>query len=174
MIVIALFGVTPERYVPCCHFFGGNKTFIQVTGIQKFLNNLAVQLCPLGLPVRLVGATHLRSFVPVQAQPAQRLQKLVIAFFAIALRVGIFNPEHKRAPVVACKSPVKECGPDESHMGCPGGRGAKANADVRSGGLRGQISHDSSSFVTSKYRKWRTRGRTAGFLRSPERSLRPG
>jgi hypothetical protein len=66
---------------------------------------------------------------------------LVIALFAIALLVGVFNTKHESSARVSGVGPVKERGADKSHVWRPGGRGAKAHSHIRAGRFGEEVGH---------------------------------
>jgi hypothetical protein len=68
-----------------------------------------------------VGAAHLDAFVPVDPEPAHRVEKLVVAFLAVAGGVGVFDPEDKLAAGVPGVRPVEEGGTDQPDVRRAGG-----------------------------------------------------
>src|SRR5208283_942229 len=83
--------------------------------------------------VGAVGSADFRSLVPVQAEPAQRVEQGQIALLAVALRVGVLDAEDERAPGVASVSPVEQRGADHSHMRSAGRRRAEPDPHARCG-----------------------------------------
>ena len=77
----------------------------------------------------LALATGLRPFVPINAQPRQRLQDRLDGPLHLARLVGIFNPDDERSAHVPGKKPVEQCGADVAYMRDARGAGRVANAD---------------------------------------------
>ena len=61
-------------------------------------------------------AADLHALVPIQAEPTQRVEDLVVALLGIAGGVGVLNAEHEGAAGVAGLGPVEQGGADHTHM----------------------------------------------------------
>ncbi len=85
----------------------------------------AVDVEPLGLTVAGGG----RPLVPVEAEPAQRLQQRPGVVLGRAREVGVLDPEHVDAAVVARQQPVEQRGAGAAHVQMAGRARSKANAD---------------------------------------------
>ena len=49
-----------------------------------------------------------RAFVPLELEPAQRVEDLLDVLGRRALAVGVLDPQHERAPLAAGQEPVVE------------------------------------------------------------------
>jgi predicted lipoprotein len=59
----------------------------------------------LGLHIRTIWATHVRPFIPVQAEPFEIFQSLTSGFVAGSGQVQIFHPKDDLAVVAAGDQP---------------------------------------------------------------------
>src|SRR5688500_1928888 len=98
---------------------------------------LPVELGPLALAVRAARAANVRSFVPVQTEPAQDIGDPLLGPFDIAIAIGVLDAEEKRAvPARAPRLPVREqpvekCGAGATDVEEPGRARRKTNTDGR-------------------------------------------
>ena len=72
-----------------------------------------------------------RPLVPVEVQPAQRVEDLLDVLGGRSLAVGIFDPQHERAALAAREQPVVERGSGAADVERPGRGWSKANAHER-------------------------------------------
>src|SRR5207247_10511666 len=70
---------------------------------------LAVDLTAMRLLVGTVRATGLRTFIPLQPEPAQILHQCERVFFMAAHGVGVFEPQQKYTTVSAREQEVEQC-----------------------------------------------------------------
>src|SRR5262249_35050905 len=75
---------------------------------EKFLGVLAIDVETIGLAIGHVGATDIGSFIPVDPQPLQIVNKLVFVTHLTALKVGVFHAQHHGASTLADKEPIEE------------------------------------------------------------------
>ena len=104
--------------------------FVGVPGFEQLGGDVLVNLGALGLTVWAVRAADLDALVPVDVQPLERVENLVVAFLAITLRVGVLDTEHESAVRVACFRPVEQGGADHAHMRRAGRRRAEPHTHV--------------------------------------------
>ena len=104
--------------------------FVGVAGFEQLGCDVLIDVATLGLAVRAVRATHVDAFIPVDAQPIQGLDDLVVAFLGVALGVRILDTEHERALGVAGLSPVEQCGADHADVRNAGRGRAETHTNV--------------------------------------------
>ena len=110
------------------------ERLVRVAALDQAADDVRVQVHPLRLPVRLVRAAHLDALVPVQAEPAQRVEQLQVGLLRVARRVGVLDAEHERAARVARVRPVEQRRADQADVRRAGGRGAEADTHSGAGG----------------------------------------
>src|SRR5690606_1344167 len=116
----------------------GAVAAVGVPGDQQPGRDVPVEVHALGLAVRGVGAADLGALVPVEAQPAHRVEQLGVGLLGVAGRVGVLDAEDQGALVVLGERPVEQGGADQAHVGVSGGRGTETDAY---GGRAGCASH---------------------------------
>ena len=92
------------------------ETLIRPSGSQQFGGNVGIHRHPLGLSVRAIRTTDLRTLIPIQPQPAHRRQQSLVALLRVPGAIGVFDPEHERAAGVSGIGPVEQRRPEHSHM----------------------------------------------------------
>ena len=107
VIVIPLFGVSPEGFVPSRHFFGSYVALVKMSGFHQPGNQILINLASLRLSVGLVRPASLHTFIPVEAQPLESFHELLVALFTVSLSVGIFDAEDKGSPGVLGIGPIE-------------------------------------------------------------------
>ena len=90
---------------------------------------LAIHLSPFRLAVRPIGTADIRTFVPLQAKPAQGIEDHLLACGDKARAIGVFNAQHKSAPALAGIDKVDEADISSADMGVTGRRRSNANTD---------------------------------------------
>ena len=111
-------------------FFRSGEGFVRIAGFEQLGCDVLVNVAALGLAVRTVGTAHVDALIPVDTQPIQGFDDLVVAFLGVTLGVRIFNTEHERALGVAGLSPVEQCGTDHADVRNAGRRRAEAHANI--------------------------------------------
>ena len=111
----------------------GAVAVVRVTRVQELARDVLVDVHALRLAVRRVRAADLGALVPVEAQPAHRVEQLVVRLLGVAGRVGVLDAEDERALVVPGERPVEQGGADQAHVGVTGGRGTETDANWGAG-----------------------------------------
>src|SRR6185503_5782021 len=106
--------------------------------LAESLRHLGVDREALGLPVGPVVAADLRSLVPVDPEPVQRVDDRAVALDGVAGQVGVLDAQHEGATVVTGEGPVEQGAADVPDVQVARRAGWKADADVR----RLQIAED--------------------------------
>ena len=133
-IVVAQLLRSAVRLVARVDLFRRRVALVHRTRIHELLQHLAVDLVALRLPIGRVRPPDLDTLVPVDVQPAQGFEELLVALLAVTGGVGVLDPEHELPTVVAGVGPVEEHGADETHVREARRRRAESHADIGSGG----------------------------------------
>src|SRR5215475_10682645 len=97
--------------------FWGTPTAIGGTGSDQFLGIALIQGKTLRLSVRSIRTTHIRAFVPLQPDPAQRAQDRFLIASVRARLISVFNTDEKLPAVGAGKDIIKQPNIGGPHMG---------------------------------------------------------
>ena len=128
--VVAEFGRAAGGEVALLDLVRSGEGLIGVAGFEQLCGHILVDVAALGLAVRAVGATHVDALVPVDAQPAQGFENLVVAFLGVAHGVGVFDAEDQLAAGGAGFGPVEQRRTDHADMRRAGRRWAEAHANM--------------------------------------------
>ena len=104
------------RLAPGGDLVGGAVAAVGVAARGQPLQRVAVEGAALGLAVRRVRAADVRPLVPGQPEPAEEVEQAVVRLLGVAGRVGVLDPEHEGAAVVACEGPVEQHRPDQADV----------------------------------------------------------
>jgi hypothetical protein len=117
------------------------EALVRLAFLHQLVRNPLVNLQPLRLVIRRIGTADFGSLVPVQPQPAQRVQNRLLGAFYKARAVGIFDSHDEFAPVMAGEDPVEQRGANVAHMGhaCRAGRVAYPNHQAKPPAFRSCI-----------------------------------
>ena len=88
----------------------------------------AVGVEPLGLPVGRVGAAHVGALVPVEPEPAQGVEDLLLAVLAVARPVGVLDAQDELAALLARERQVEQRHVRRADVRVAGGRRARPRA----------------------------------------------
>src|SRR5438094_6779514 len=91
--------------------FFGAKAKIGFVLVEQSFCVCAIDLEPVGLPIRSVAAAHVGAFIPIEAEPFQVLDELVFETRFAAIYVGVFDAERHGAALLAREEPVEKSGP---------------------------------------------------------------
>ena len=83
----------------------------------------------LGLEVGTVGASNVRTLIPIKAEPSESLKNRLKRSLDMALSVGIVNSEDELPAVMSRKQPVKQSGANSADVKIAGWARGKACAD---------------------------------------------
>jgi hypothetical protein len=75
-VVVALLRIAAIVEVAGFHLLGSDEALVEQTEVDHSINEFAIDVGALGLPVRPVRAALLDTLVPVQSQPAERIEQL--------------------------------------------------------------------------------------------------
>src|SRR5579862_6408426 len=91
----------------------------------------AVNVQPFGLAIGCIGATQVRSLVPVEAQPLEVGDQLILKAGFAALDVGIFDAQHHGSTLLPGEKPVKQSSARITDVKMPGRRRSKSDTNRR-------------------------------------------
>ena len=92
------------------------------------MGDCLVALESLRLKIRRVRPADSRTFVPLESQPAHRLEDARHHLVGRSLRVGVFDAKDERAAVPAREQPVEQRRARAADVKIPGGRRRESNA----------------------------------------------
>ena len=124
-VVVAQLRVAPGRPVPRLDLLGRGVRLVHLARLHQQPEGVAVGVAALALPVRAVRAADLRSLVPLQAEPVQRVENCRVGLDTVALGVGVLDAEDEGAAGVTGVRPVEQRRPDQADVRGAGGRGQK-------------------------------------------------
>ena len=128
--VVTKLGILTLCDVASFDLFGSRVGLVGIAGFEELCGNIAVDVHALALAVRRVRAPLTDTFIPIQAQPTQRIKNLIERFLGIASSIGVFNTEDEGASGVARVCPVEEAGADHSHVRSSSWRRAESDANI--------------------------------------------
>ncbi len=128
--VVAELGVAPGGEVARLDLLGRGEGLVGEAALEEPRRDVGVDLAPLALAVRAVGPPDLGPLVPVEAQPAEGVEKLLVRLLRVAFGVGVLDAEHEVAARVAGVGPVEQRRADQADVRRARGRGAEADADL--------------------------------------------
>jgi len=108
---------------------------------EQSVDDFTVNLGSLRLAIRFVRPALDDALIPIEAEPGQCVEQLLVRFLGVTLRVGVLDAEHERAADVASIGPVEEAGANEADVRGSGGRRAEANTNVAPRGGRKRRFH---------------------------------
>src|SRR5690606_32074712 len=97
--------------------------------LQQLLRILAVHGLAVALAVGAVGAAHVRAFVPLKAQPAQRFENLVLGILRGAGLVRVLDADDELPAMAARKGLVHQRHVGGADVRLAGGGWCDADAD---------------------------------------------
>ena len=128
--VVPELGVAARGTVTLDDLLGGRVRLVDVSGVLQLRDDLLIDVRALGLAVRPVGPADLDTLVPVDAEPAHRVEQLVVGLLAVAGGVGVLDAEDELAAMVTGVRPVEQGGAHHADVRGAGGAGAEAHPDL--------------------------------------------
>ncbi len=107
---------TTRGDVACLDLLRRGERLVHVSTVNELLDNTLVDVRTLALAVWSVWSANVDALVPVNAEPRQRLNDLLVALFRVAFSIGVFDAEHHLAADVASVGPVEQGRADHSHV----------------------------------------------------------
>ena len=100
--------------------------------VEQPIGRLDVERQPLGLAVGAVRPADVGAFIPVQTEPAQRVEDQFFGSLDGAGLVGVLDADDELSAEASGEQPVEEGGADVADVRLAGWRGSVANADGHS------------------------------------------
>ncbi|CAB4556159.1 unannotated protein [freshwater metagenome] len=143
-VVITHLGVAPGGTVTFFDFFGRRKAFVHVPGRNQLLDDVSIDVHAFALAIRRVRPADVDSLIPGEAEPRQRVNDLVVAFFRVACGIRVFDSKDERATRVTRIRPVEQRRANQPHVRGACRRGAETHANICAGRCgHGVIRHES-------------------------------
>ena len=112
--------VGPMQLLVSLDVISGRVGAVGMPARQERCERLLMALGALGLEDR--------PLIPIELQPAQRVEDLLDVLGRGALAVGVLDAKHQRAPLAARQQPVEQGGAGAPDVERPGGRGSEPHA----------------------------------------------
>ena len=96
----------------------------------EFFNYIQINLAALALTIGPCSSANIDALVPVQTEPAQGINQLLIAFLGVSSGIGVLNAKDEFATGSSRICPVEESGSDKPNVRGSGRAWAEANSDV--------------------------------------------
>ncbi|MCY1279971.1 hypothetical protein D9M71_54020 [compost metagenome] len=109
--------------------FGGAETGEGVALVHQFLGILLVDLATLALAIGTMRAADIRAFVPLDAEPAQGIEDLLLGLAGGAQLVGVFDAQDELTAVLARETQVEQGNVGSAHVRVAGGRRRDSGTD---------------------------------------------
>ncbi|MNO91922.1 hypothetical protein D3C76_834820 [compost metagenome] len=114
--------------------FGGAEAREGVAHVDQLLGVLLVDVAALALPVRAMRAADVRTFAPLDTEPAQGVEDLLFGLAGRTQLVGIFDTQDELAAVLLGKAVVEQ----GDVSGADVGIASRRRRDTRANGGHGQ------------------------------------
>ncbi len=121
---------------------------------KQHVTVLAVDLSALRLAIGAEGAADIGALVPGKAEPAQRVEYLLLRRGDEARAVRVFNAQNKFAAALAGVDVINQADVGGPDMWVAGGAGSDADAD-RSFGIVDAIRHIGQTLMLAEGKTWR-------------------
>ncbi|MDF9880075.1 hypothetical protein OKW12_001243 [Pseudomonas silensiensis] len=106
--------------------------------LDQLLAVLLIDVAAFALTIRTVRAANVRTFAPVDAQPAQGVENLLFGLPGRAQLVGVFDPQDELTAMLLGKAVVEQSDVSGTYVGVPGRRWRDARADGGHGKSRNE------------------------------------
>src|SRR5690348_15810532 len=106
---------------------------VRLALIYQALGMYPVNGKAIGLAIRRMRSAQIRTFIPVQTEPLEVGDELIVETGFTAFDIRVLDARHHGSAVPAREEPVEQGGTCIADMEMPGGRGSKTNPDDRTG-----------------------------------------
>ncbi len=107
---------------------GGTEAVKRMSAAEQLPGVLTVDLATLTLAIRCMRPAHVRAFIPVQAQPAQRFENRLLGLRCAARAIGILNTQNELPAMLSRKAEIEQRDIGGADMRVTGRRGGNAGA----------------------------------------------
>ena len=117
------------------NFRGGGVVIVGGLTLDQLPYGRLIAVQALRLEIGPVRATHFRALIPLDAQPAKAVQNGLQGRRHVALLVGIVDPQHEMAAVLAGEEPIEQRRAHAANVQVSGRTGSKTGTDHAGQGL---------------------------------------
>jgi hypothetical protein len=117
---------------------GGAEARERMALLDQLVAVLLIDGAALALPIRAVRAADVRALVPLDTQPAQRVEDLLFRFASRAHLVGVLDAQNELTAVLAGEAEVEQRDIRGADVRVAGGRRRDTGADCGHEGSRVQ------------------------------------
>ena len=110
-------------------FVAGAEAREGMAQVDQLLAVLLVDITALALAIRAVRAADIRTFAPVDAQPAQGIEDLLFGLSGRTQLIGVLDPQDELTAMLLGKAVVEQSDVGGADVGIPGWRWRDASAD---------------------------------------------
>ncbi len=128
-VVVALLGVPTVGDVAGLDLLAGGEALVEVPRRFELLNHTLVDVTALGLAVRSIRPTNIDALIPIDVQPPERIEELLVALLGVTRGVGVFDAEDQLASRVPGVGPVEQGRADQANVRRSRRRRAEADSD---------------------------------------------
>src|SRR5690606_2452140 len=111
----------------CFQLLGGSVVEVGGARLDQGTGHLAVAIESVGLAVGAMRPTDARALVPVEPEPEDRVEDLVLVLLGGPLQVGVVDPDDEDTAVMTGVEPVEQSGPGGPDVEDTGGRRGHAH-----------------------------------------------
>src|SRR6185436_9120726 len=125
----------PQRVVALLlEVFFRAEAVVRLAARHQLHRMRAVDVQPLGLPVRAMIATGVRTLIPVESEPAQIVERRALGLLGRARDVGVLDAKDERTARAAGEQPVEERGARVADVQLSGGAWSESETHFILGG----------------------------------------
>src|SRR5204863_2072351 len=108
------------------------RIFENMAGVLKLFQIPLVNIRSLALQIRSEISAHMRTFIPIETEPAQSFIDRGGCFFGIARSIGVLDAQNEFAVVMSREEPIEKGGARAADVEIASGRRGKTDADFGS------------------------------------------
>src|SRR5437773_12510609 len=108
------------------------RVFENMAGVLKLFQILLVNIRSFALQIWSEISAHMRTFIPIETEPAQSFIDRGSGFFGIARSIGVLDAQNEFAVVMSREEPIEKSGARAADVEIASGRRGEADADFGS------------------------------------------
>src|SRR5438094_2236281 len=105
------------------------RVFENMAGVLKLFQILLVNIRSFALQIWSEISAHMRTFIPIEAEPAQCFINRGGGFFSIARSIGVLDAQNEFAAVMSREEPIEKGCTCAADVEIASGRGGETDAD---------------------------------------------
>jgi len=109
--------------------FSGAETRERMTQRYQLLGVRLINVTALALPIWAVWASNVRTFAPLNTQPAQRIENLLFRLTSRTQLIGVFDAQDELTAMLLGKAVVEQCDVGSANVRVAGRRWRDSGAD---------------------------------------------